>query len=132
MTARGQALELRCKALLFDLDGVLVDSQAVVERTWRRWAQRHRLDPDTLIQMAHGRRTRDTVEAAAPHLAIDAEVAWVDATELADIDGLRVVPGANQILSTLPTGRWAIVTSCGRALAQKRLASVGLPVPEVL
>ena len=125
-------LELRCKALLFDLDGVLVDSQAVVERTWRRWAQGHQLDPDTLIQMAHGRRTRDTVATATPDLAIDDEVAWLDATELADVDGLRVVLGATQLLSVLPADRWAIVTSCGRALARLRLTSVGLPVPEVL
>ena len=128
-------MELRCKALLFDLDGVLVDSQAVVERTWRRWAQRHRLDPDAILRAAHGRRTSDTLKDAAPHLAphtIDSEVAWLDASELADVEGLRVVPGANHLLSALPATRWAIVTSCGRALAQRRLASVGLPEPEVL
>jgi sugar-phosphatase len=125
-------LELRCKAFLFDLDGVLVDSRAVVERTWRRWAQRHHLDPDTLLQIAHGRRTRDTLEAATPDLAIDSEVAWLDAAELVDVDGLRAVPGATELLSALPAGRWAVVTSCGRALAQLRLASVGLPLPEVL
>ena len=111
---------------------MLVDSRAVVERTWRRWAQRHHLDPDTLLQLAHGRRTRDTLEAAAPDLAIDGEIAWLDAAELADVDGLRVVPGASQLLSVLPADRWAIVTSCGRALARLRLGSVGLPVPEVL
>jgi sugar-phosphatase len=125
-------LELRCQAFLFDLDGVLVDSQAVVERTWRRWAQRHDLDPDTLIQTAHGRRTRDTVKAAIPDLAVDGEVAWLDAAELADVDGLRVVPGAQQLLSLLPPDRWAVVTSCGRALARLRLTAVGLPLPEVL
>lgn len=125
-------LELRCKALLFDLDGVLVDSRAVVERTWRRWAQRHHMDPVTLLHIAHGRRTRDTLQTAAPDLAIDSEVAWLDATELADVEGLRAVPGAKQLVPSLSPDRWAIVTSCGRALAQLRLASVGLPVPKVL
>jgi sugar-phosphatase len=125
-------LELRCRAFLFDLDGVLVDSQAVVERTWRRWAQRHHLDADAILRLAHGRRTSDTLKDAAPHLAIASEVEWLDATELADVDGLRVVPGADHLLSSLPTNRWAIVTSCGRALAHQRLTSVGLPVPEVL
>jgi sugar-phosphatase len=125
-------LELRCQAFLFDLDGVLVDSQAVVERTWRRWAQRHDLDPDTLIQTAHGRRTRDTVAAVTPDVAIDREVAWLDAAELADVDGLRVVPGAKQLLSLLPRHRWAVVTSCGGALARLRLTAVGLPLPGVL
>jgi len=125
-------LEFRCTAFLFDLDGVLVDSRAVVERTWRRWAQRHHLDPASLLQIAHGRRTRDTLQVAAPELAIDAEVEWLDATELADVAGLRAVPGANHLLSSLSPDRWAIVTSCGRALALQRLASVGLPVPAVL
>jgi len=125
-------VEFRCSAFLFDLDGVLVDSRVVVERTWRRWAQRHRLDPDAILQIAHGRRTQDTLQVAVPHLASDAEVAWLDATELADVEGLRVVPGAGQLLAALPADRWAIVTSCGRALAQQRLASVGLPVPRVL
>lgn len=125
-------MELRCKALLFDLDGVLVDSQAVVERTWRRFAERHQLDADAILKAAHGRRTSDTLKDAAPHLALDSAVAWLDATELADIDGLRVVPGATRLLAALPPTRWAIVTSCGRALAQRRLTSVGLPLPHVL
>ena len=123
---------VRCKAFLFDLDGVLVDSRAVVERTWRRWAQRHHVDPDALLRIAHGRRTMDTLQVAVPHLARDEEVAWLDTTELQDVEGLSVVPGANQLLSSLPPDRWAIVTSCTRALARLRLLSVGLPVPSVL
>ena len=125
-------LELRCQALLFDLDGVLVDSRVVVERTWRRWAERHHMDPVALLQIAHGRRTRDTLQVAAPQLATDAEVAWLDSTELHDREGLTEVPGAKALLTVLPADRWAIVTSCGRDLAAARLASAGLPLPEVL
>lgn len=125
-------MELRCKAFLFDLDGVLVDSRAVVERTWRRWAQCHHVDPDTILRIAHGRRTMDTLQVAVPHLAWDEEVAWLDTTELQDVESLRVVPGADQLLSILPPDRWAVVTSCTRALARLRLLSVGLPVPAVL
>ena len=126
------ALEFRCQALLFDLDGVLVDSRIVVERTWRRWAERHHLDPVALLQIAHGRRTRDTLEEAAPELATDAEVAWLDTTELHDREGLIEVPGAHALLSGLPRDRWAIVTSCNRDLAEIRLTSAGLPLPDVL
>ena len=125
-------MQLHCSAFLFDLDGVLVDSREVVERTCRRWALRHHLDPEKVLRIAHGRRTRDTVTAAAPHLDIDREVAWLDAAELADVDGLREVPGVRQFLATLPAGSWAVVTSCGTALARLRLTSVGLPVPEIV
>jgi sugar-phosphatase len=125
-------LELRCKAFLFDLDGVLVDSRSVVERTWRRWAERHQLDPLPLLQVAHGRRARDTLRMVVPSLATDAEVAWLDATELADREGLPAVLGADRLVAALPPNRWAVVTSCGRELARQRLGSAGLPVPDVL
>jgi mannitol-1-/sugar-/sorbitol-6-phosphatase len=125
-------MELRCSAFLFDLDGVLVDSRAVVERVCRRWAQRHALDPETVLRIAHGRRSRDTVKAAAPHLDTDREAAWIDALELSDVDGLTAVPGVRQFVATLPAGSWAVVTSCGRALAELRLTSVGLPIPRIV
>src|SRR3989440_1525864 len=127
-----KTVQVRCSAFLFDLDGVLVDSRAVVERTCRRWALRHQLDPEQVLRIAHGRRTRDTVQAAAPHLEMDREVAWLDAAELADVDGLSAVPGASQFLAALPVNSWAVVTSCGRALAELRLRSVGLPIPTIL
>ncbi|HEY3220014.1 MAG TPA: HAD-IA family hydrolase [Gemmatimonadales bacterium] len=125
-------MDLRAAAFLFDLDGVLVDSRAVVERVCRQWAQRHHLDPETLLRIAHGRRARDTVKAVAPHLDIEREVAWLDAAELADVDGLIAVPGVRQFLATFPERSWAVVTSCGRALAELRLTSVGLPIPRIV
>jgi sugar-phosphatase len=125
-------MQFRCSAFLFDLDGVLVDSRTVVERTCRRWALRHQLDPEKVLRIAHGRRTRDTVKAAAPHLDADREAAWLDAAELADVAGLQPVAGARELLVALPVGSWAVVTSCGRALAQLRLTSVGLPIPQIV
>jgi len=125
-------LEVRCGAFLFDLDGVLVDSNAVSERTWRRWAERHRLDPEPILRIALGRRVWDTLRKVFPSLAVDAEVDWLDAAELQDVEGLTVVPGAKEFLASLPRDRWAIVTSCGHALAKLRLGAVGLPTPQVL
>ena len=125
-------MQIRCSGFLFDLDGVLVDSRAVVERTCRRWALRHQLDPETVLRIAHGRRTRDTVKAAAPHLDADREAAWIDAVELADVDGLIAVSGAGEVLTRLPAASWAVVTSCGPALAELRLTSVGLPIPKIV
>jgi len=125
-------LELRCKAFLFDLDGVLVDSRSVVERTWHRWAERHQLDPAPFLQIAHGRRAMDTLRMVLPRLATETEVAWLDATELVDREGLKPVPGARELLTSLPRERWAIVTSCGGDLARLRLGSALMPIPDVM
>jgi sugar-phosphatase len=125
-------VEIDCQALLFDLDGVLVDSRSVVERTWRRWADRHHMDAGAVLAVAHGRRTRDTVQDVAPHLDVDAEVAWLEGAEVADLDGLVAVPGAMALLLGLRMGSWAVVTSGGLTLARRRLEAVGLPIPPVL
>ncbi|HLZ45876.1 MAG TPA: HAD-IA family hydrolase [Gemmatimonadales bacterium] len=125
-------MDLRSTACLFDLDGVLVDSRAVVERTWHRWGERHQLDVAPLLRIAHGRRARDTLQAIIPRLATDAEVAWLDAAELEDVEGLTPVPGAREFLASLPIGCWGIVTSCSRALAELRLSSVGFAVPRMI
>ena len=125
-------MELRCSAFLFDLDGVLVDSSVVVERIWRRWAERHHLDPEAVLRIHHGRQVRDSLRAVFPSLAVDAEVDWLDAAELEDVDGLTVVPGVKELLASVPRDRWAIVTSCSQALATLRLGAVGLPIPKTL
>ncbi len=114
------------------MDGVLVDSRSVVERTWRRWAGRHGLDAEGLIRAAHGRRTMETLREMAPALAFADEVAWLDAAELEDFAGIVAVPGAVDVTGTLPEDRWAVVTSAGRELAERRLATAGVRVPPVL
>ena len=111
---------------------MLVDSRAVVERTWQRWAERHGIDAAPFLRIAHGRRARDTLQAINPSLARDEEVEWFDAAELVDLAGLRPVPGAVAFLSCLPEHARAIVTSCSRALAVERLSAAGVPVPALL
>jgi sugar-phosphatase len=121
-----------CDAVLFDLDGVLVDSATVVERTWRRWAARHGLDPAHVIRKAHGRRTIETVRLLAPHLAADDEVAALAASESMETDGIYEVPGARELLESLPPRAWAVVTSGIPAVAELRLRHTRLPTPPVL
>lgn len=121
-----------CKAILFDLDGVLVDSAECVERTWRAWSARHRLKAEDVIAIAHGRRTIETVRAVAPHLDAAAEVAELEAKEAMTSEGIREIKGARELIAALPANRWAVVTSGTRAIASFRLNLVGLPVPRVM
>ncbi|HEV8357179.1 MAG TPA: HAD-IA family hydrolase [Gemmatimonadales bacterium] len=122
----------RAAALLFDMDGVLVDSGAVVERSWRRWAARRGLDPAPFLEAAHGRRTMETLREVRPDLELAEEVAWLDAAELADVEGIVAVAGAPELLRAVPPGAWALVTSAGRELVERRLGAAGLPRPRVL
>ena len=123
---------ISCVGVLFDLDGVLVDSAACVEKTWRQWAERHGLDADHVISVGHGRRTIETVEMLAPHLMATSEAAALAASESETTDGVFEVPGARELLESLPRHRWAIVTSGIRAVATLRLRHTGLPMPDVL
>lgn len=126
---------ITCAALLFDLDGVLVDSTACVEETWRAWAARHELDASEILKSSHGRRAVDTVKRALPNLdekEIAAEVAALEQHESRETVGVLEVPGAAELLTSLPRARWAIVTSGVRAVAEHRLRHVGLPIPPVM
>jgi len=121
-----------CSAILFDLDGVLVDSTRCVERQWRIWAAEHNLDPLKLLEVAHGRRTIETVQIVAPHLNAQAEVDIVESREAEDTDGVLVMPGAQQLVRSIPKNRWAVVTSGTRLLATARLNLAEIPLPSVL
>jgi HAD superfamily hydrolase (TIGR01509 family) len=127
---RGLLFEPR--AVLSDLDGVLVDSAAVIEQTWRGFADRHGLDPDEVVAAGHGRRSIDLIRLVAPHLDAEIEAANVEREEIAQTTGLRPLPGARELVDAVPAERFAIVTSGSRALALARLRAAGLPVPAVL
>jgi mannitol-1-/sugar-/sorbitol-6-phosphatase len=123
---------VRAKALLFDLDGVLVDSSECVRRICTDWAIARGLDPEFVFRMGQGRRVQDTIRAIASHLDVDAEVATLVGMEARSTDGLSPVAGADALLGKLPSDAWAVVTSGARAVATLRLRHVGLPLPQTL
>jgi len=119
-------------AILFDMDGTLVDSMAHDERQWTRWAARYGLDPQPILKISHGRRTDDIIREVAPHLATEEEFARFGEEELSDREGIRAVAGAAALLHSLPPGSWALVISAPTRLAQVRMDCAGLPLPAVV
>lgn len=119
-------------AILFDIDGTLVDSTAAVERTWRVWADAHAVDIDELLSVSHGRRSEDTIAMFLPEAARADAVRFLDDLETLDLDGITALPATADLLASLPAHRWAVVTSGNRSLMQARLRTAGLPIPEVM
>jgi sugar-phosphatase len=125
-------ITIPCCGLLFDMDGVLIDSTPAVARVWHRWAVAHGLDPETVVRMAHGRPSRTTIRELLPNADIEAEDREVERSEMEDLDGVVLLPGARQLLESLPSDRWTIATSCTRPLAEVRLRAAGLPIPKTM
>lgn len=119
-----------CDAILFDLDGVLVDSTALVVRTWREWAARRDLDTDYLLEIAHGRRAVEIVRHMTPETDAEAEVRELVEIEMRNVGSVLEIEGARELLASLPPNAWTVVTSGGRRLALGRMEHLGLPVPE--
>jgi sugar-phosphatase len=117
-------------AILFDLDGVLIDSTPAVTRVWAEWANEHGFDPDQTVRDAHGRPSIETIRELLPDADHEAMNREVERREIADIDGVVPLPGTLSLLSSLPANRWTIVTSCTRDLAEVRIRAAGLPVPQ--
>jgi mannitol-1-/sugar-/sorbitol-6-phosphatase len=123
---------IECQAILFDMDGTLVDSTICVESTWRNWALRHDLDIERLLAVAHGRQNHETIGLIAPHLNTPEEIAYLVRAEEDCQDGIVAVPGARDLLEVVNRSQWAVVTSAWRTLAEIRLQCAGLPLPEIL
>ena len=128
-SGRSEIKSFGCDAVLFDLDGVLVDSTAVVVRTWREWAQRRDLDAEYLLEIAHGRRAVEIVQIMTPELDAEAEVRELEGIEVENVEDVLEIEGAAGLLALLPQDGWTVVTSGTRPLATGRIKSLGLPMP---
>ncbi|MGW0605467.1 HAD-IA family hydrolase [Streptomyces sp. NPDC002640] len=132
--AVGAAVELPVRALLLDMDGTLVNSDAAVERVWRRWAAEHGMDGDRVMRVAHGRQGYATMALLLPDRPMaenHADNVRLLAQETADTEGVVAVPGASEFLSSLRGLPHALVTSADVALSTARMAAAGLTVPEI-
>jgi sugar-phosphatase len=118
-----------CSAILFDMDGVLIDSTPAVARVWAGWAREHGFDPADVVRRAHGRPSLTTVMELLPDSDHEAENREVERREIEDLEGVVPIPGAVELLNTLSPDCWALVTSSTRALAETRLRATGLPIP---
>ena len=123
---------LTTSAMLFDLDGVLIDSTPAVARVWTQWAIKHGLEPEKTIREAHGRPSIESIREFLPHGDHEAENRELENREIEDLDDVVPLPGALELLTSLPPNRWAIVTSCTRPLAEVRIRAAGLPVPPIV
>jgi sugar-phosphatase len=121
---------VRCKGILFDMDGILISSLGSVERSWTKWAHLRGLDPAYVLSMIHGRRAIESTAELRPDLDPAEELKLIEDIELADGEGITVLPGVKELIAALPKDRWTVVTSATERLARMRLAGAGLVVPE--
>ena len=134
MTVTTVPTVLTARALLLDMDGTLVNSDAVVERIWRRWAERHGLDGDEVMKVVHGRQGHASMAVLLPDRPMEqnhADNARMLAEETADTDGVVAIPGAGEFLASLRGLPHALVTSADAPLAAARMAAAGLELPDV-
>lgn len=124
--------ELTGRAVLFDMDGTLVDSTALVERLWGAWGAQHGVALQEILAVSHGRRTVDTIALVAPHLDAAAETRAIEQDERVSHDGVIALRGARKLLEGLGPHEWAVVTSAPHAVAADRIRHAGLPVPGTL
>jgi mannitol-1-/sugar-/sorbitol-6-phosphatase len=119
-------------AVLFDMDGTLIDSVPAVDRSWRRWAAEQGLPDPESFQIQHGTPARSLIARLLPAERVDAAYERIQELELVDNEGVTMLAGTADALAELPAARQAIVTSCTRPLAEARMAASGLEARSVV
>lgn len=120
-------------AMLFDMDGTILNSIAAAENVWAKWASSYGIDVETILPTIHGRRAIDTIAGLnLPGVDAAYEAAYITQAEIAEVEGIEKIPGAAAFLKQIPPSKWAVVTSAPRELALTRLKAAGLPIPLVL
>ncbi|MBD2231042.1 HAD-IA family hydrolase [Phormidium tenue] len=125
-------MDFLCQAIIFDVDGVLIDSDPVAERHWRAWADRHGVDFEAIARIHHGRPTVETIRQVAPHVDAAQEAHLKETAEADDTEGLRLYPGVKELLAGLPRDRWGVATSGTRRTVSLRFPHLELPEPSVM
>jgi sugar-phosphatase len=125
-------MQIRCRALLFDMDGVLVDSTPAVARVWTAWANRFGLNPAEVVRQAHGRPSIATIRELLPSADHRAENQIIEKAEIEDREDVVALPGTTELLRALPADRFAVVTSASHPLAVVRLRAAGFAIPKHL
>ncbi|KAF9097827.1 hypothetical protein BGX29_007898 [Mortierella sp. GBA35] len=129
---------IRCRGLLFDMDGTLIDTTVIVERHWKNWCEKNNVDYQTLISGSHGRPSFEIMKEFAP---ADKQVEYQTPEYLSkleshvanDMDGMILIPGAKGLLKSIPPSvKWAVVTSAGAEMATLRFQQTGLVIPPVM
>jgi len=119
--------EIKCEAVLFDMDGTILDSSIPVQRQWRLWAESVGIPFEQVLAVMHGRRAIETMQIVAPHLPQPRNVNDFLLVEAKDTEGIVEMPGARAMLEALPHNRWAVVTSATYDMARSRMRAAGLP-----
>ena len=126
-------IHIECKAVLFDLDGVLIDSTAAIERVWTRWATvTSGFDPAKLLAAAHGRPSMAIVQEYLPDADHEKETLEAERSEMEDLEGVVACDGARELLAALNGALWTVGHSCSKELAEAKLSAVSIPIAPLM